>query len=402
MRFVTYVVCVGTGADGKQHDLKKKRSRNKQQHRKPRYTSYSGYEFPGVQKFTDLWAVLGVQMLGETTSTVSENLSDSDKCIECGEGRCIVHETHQDEPTKNSTQCVKMENVSLCAPSTSSSNLTVSENLSDSDKCIECGEGRCIVHETHQDEPTKNSTQCVRMENISLHVSETNFSLVSDDEQSANSTTVVSGKHCQRSVNGDNSEQVHDSQNILSLGSVEEHTANSTTAVPECTTGFNACSLHPDNRTNVNDSPVQHNTSEVIMSTHMQENDIHLQPDVLLLREEQQNQAIIASNKASHKNECHLNSSVKINATNEMKSTRFKLCKYCKKLMAITQIFAEESSETLSLQCRGLTTPNILEFAECIKSTSHELSDISHHLLQCSNLIKKHFESVNGLTHKKV
>ena len=139
------------------------------------------------------------------------------------------------------------------------------------------------------------------------------------------------------------------------------------------------------------------------MSTHMQENDIHLQPDVLLLREEQQNQAIVTSNKASHKNECHLNSSVKINATNEMKSTRFKSCKYHKKLMAITQMFAEESCETLSLQSRGLTTPNILEFAECIKSTSHKLSDISHHLLQCSNLIKKkHFESVNGLTHKKV
>ena len=177
------------------------------------YTSYSGYEFPGVQNFTDLWAVLGVQMPGETTSTVSENLSDSDMCIECGEGRCIVHETHQDELTKNSTQCVKTENVSLCAPSTSSSNLTVSENLSDSDKCIECGEGQCIVHKTHQDEPTKNSTQCVRMENISLHISDTNFSLVSDDEQSANSTTVESGKNCQGSVNPvnvDNSEQVHD------------------------------------------------------------------------------------------------------------------------------------------------------------------------------------------------
>ena len=82
-------------------------------------------------------------------------------------------------------------------------------------------------------------------------------------EQSANSTTVVSRKNCQGSVNpvnGDNSEQVHDSQNILSLDSVEEHSANSTTAVPECTTGFNAYSLHPDNRTNVNNSPVQHNT----------------------------------------------------------------------------------------------------------------------------------------------
>ena len=86
MRFVTNVVHVGTEVD-EQHDLKKKkRSRNKQQHRKPRYTSYSGYEFPGVQNFTDLWAVLGVQMPGETMSTVSENLSDSDKCIECGEG----------------------------------------------------------------------------------------------------------------------------------------------------------------------------------------------------------------------------------------------------------------------------------------------------------------------------
>ena len=311
---------------------------------------------------------------------------------------CIVHKTCQDEPTKNSTQCVNMENVSLCAPSTSSSNLTVNEHLSESENCIECGDGRCIVHKTHQDEPTKNSTQCVKMENISLHVSETNFSLVSDDEHSANSTTVVSEKNCQGSVNPvnvDNSEKVHDSQNILSLDSVEEHHAHSNTAVPECTTGFNACSLHPDNRTNVNNSPVQHNTNDVVMSTHMQENDIHLQPDVLPLREEQQNQAVISSNKTSHKNECHLNSSVKINATNEMKSTLFKSHKYHKKLMAITQMFAQESSETLSLQSRGLTTPNISEFAECIKSTSHKLSDISHDLLQCSNLIKKkHFESV--------
>ena len=238
---------------------KKKRSRNKQQHRKPRYTSYSGYKFPGVQNFTDLWAVLGVQMPGETTSTVSENLSDSDKCIECGKGRCIVHKIYQDEPTKNSTQCVNTENVSLCAPSTSSSNLTVNENLSESENCIECGEGRCIVHKTCQDKLTKNSTQCVKTENVSLHVSETNFSRVSDDEHSANSTTVVSGKNCQGSVNPvnvDNSEQVHDSQNILSLDSVEEHSAHSTTAIPKYTTGFNACSLHPDNRTNVNDSPV--------------------------------------------------------------------------------------------------------------------------------------------------
>ena len=122
----------------------------------------------------------------------------------------------------------------------------------------------------------------------------------------------------------------------MSLDSIEENSANSTTAITDCTTGFHACSLHPDNRTNVNYSPVQHNTSEVVMSTHMQENDIHLQPDVLLLRDEQQNWAIIASNKVSHKNECHPNSSVKINATNEMKSTQFKSCKYHKKLMAIT------------------------------------------------------------------
>ena len=232
---------------------------------------------------------------------------------------------------------------------------------------------RISCHWTQLMEPSANSTTVVSRKNCQgsvnpvnddnneqVHDSQNILSLNSFQEQSANSTTVVSGKNCQGSVNpvnDDNNEQVHDSQNILSLDSVEEHSANSTTAIPEFTTGFNACSLHPDNRTNVNDSLVQHNTSEVVMSTHMQENDIHLQPDVLLLREEQQNQAIIASNKASHKNECHWNSSVKINATNEMKSTQFKSCNYCKKLMAITQMFAEESSETLSLQSRGVDNP---------------------------------------------
>ena len=79
------------------------------------------------------------------------------------------------------------------------------------------------------------------------------------------------------------------------------------------------------------------------------------------------------------------------------KSTSFKSCKYHKQSMKFTQLFAEEVNDTLTLQSSGVSTENDLEFADCIKSSAHELNNIASHLLRCSKFIKtKYFENVNG------
>ena len=62
-------------------------------------------------------------------------------------------------------------------------------------------------------------------------------------------------------------------------------------------------------------------------------------------------------------------------------STSFKSCKYHKRLMEIAQLLAKEASDMLELQSLGVSSSKNLEFADCLRSSGHEFSDISNHLL---------------------
>ena len=69
-------------------------------------------------------------------------------------------------------------------------------------------------------------------------------------------------------------------------------------------------------------------------------------------------------------------------------STSFQSCKYHKRLMEIAQLLAKEASDMLELQSLGVSSSKNLELADCLRSSSHEFSDISNHLLWCAKSIK--------------
>ena len=82
---------------------------------------------------------------------------------------------------------------------------------------------------------------------------------------------------------------------------------------------------------------------------------------------------------------------------NAQHSTSFKLCKYHKRLMEIAQLLAEEASDMLELQSLGVSSSKNLEFADCLRSSGHEFSDINNHLLWCAKSIKLNHLKINNL-----
>ena len=132
-----------------------------------------------------------------------------------------------------------------------------------------------------------------------------------------------------------------------------------------------------------------------VMSTQTWESEmVHTAAN--LSTQTQQTQTVAHSNQKHHIVQCHQNLSVKSNKIKKLKSTAFKSCKYHKQLMTIAQTFAEEAADTLKLQYGGVSTNDNLEFADCLKSSGHELNDIGSHLLECAKLIKqKHFGNIN-------
>ena len=49
--------------------------------------------------------------------------------------------------------------------------------------------------------------------------------------------------------------------------------------------------------------------------------------------------------------------------------------------MEIAQLLAKEASDMLELQSLGVSSSKNLEFTDCVRSSSHEFSDTSNHLL---------------------
>ena len=133
--------------------------------------------------------------------------------------------------------------------------------------------------------------------------------------------------------------------------------------------------------------------SDAVMSAQQSET-VHSAAD--FSKQKQQTQTVAHSNQKHNFVQCHQNLSVKSNEIKKLKSTAFKSCKYHKQLMTIAQTFAEEATDMLKLQYGGVSTNDNLEFADCLKSSGHELNDIGSHLLECAKLIKwKHFGNIN-------
>ena len=51
----------------------------------------------------------------------------------------------------------------------------------------------------------------------------------------------------------------------------------------------------------------------------------------------------------------------------------------------------------LELQSLGVSSSKNLEFADCLRSSGHEFSDISNHLLRCAKSIKLNHLKLNNL-----
>ena len=89
-----------------------KQPKKQQQPTKLKYSSYYGYEFLAVQTFSDLWEMLGVNT--RESNNLTDNSSILERCIECTEGRCILHKTQEAPvngvtPLVNQDNCVKSE-----------------------------------------------------------------------------------------------------------------------------------------------------------------------------------------------------------------------------------------------------------------------------------------------------
>ena len=265
-----------------------------------------------------------------------------------------------------------------------SNNLT--ENSSDFEKCIECTEGRCILHET-QKAPVNNLTPSVNQDNYvkseMIDGWENNILVISDEDHDNNDHTDSANVVC------DIKSSFHMASDKYKLQLCLQGNLKQCIVIWLCLHRHgNLKTVHSESVMSTQQSEMVH--SESVMLTQQSEM-VHsdtvmstqkskmVHSESVMLTQTQQTQTVVHSNKKHHIVQCHQNPSVKSNEINEIKSTAFKSCKYHKQLMTIAQTFAEEATDTLTLKYGGVSTNDNLEFAHCLNSSGHELNDIGSH-----------------------